>query len=458
MLHALRVKRIDAKTDFVTSAAGGAGCRMRCGSMVRRGKKGAWCGAARLMVADVASLLEGAVEEGPDGLVDLAGNADVDLDPVHAEVVHGFRAHAAGEHHINIVVGHQLGQHAGGVTGVLDLLPCDDPAVFHVEEHESLALSEMRRDHIPFPCYSNFHCAITLYEFLISICEGSHKTMERGRAAPALFPNAPPHHGNGMQPFLWSTADHSSMHIEIAPVEGLPLIREGDDLPALICDRVAFDDGDILCVASSVFSKAKGYTRALASIDPGERAARIGAMCGEDPRFIQAVLDESEDILLEAPFVLSTLACGHVGVRAGVDQSNVEDGLLILLPPDPMAAAQEIRERIFGITGADVRVILTDTCGRSFRRGQTGTAIGWSGTPAIRDYRGDTDLFGHVLKITEEAVVDEIAGFANFVMGESNRGVPAVVFRNCPAWTGHDELYFTADEDITRAALKKGIQ
>ncbi|MDG6256071.1 MAG: coenzyme F420-0:L-glutamate ligase [Methanomicrobiaceae archaeon] len=248
------------------------------------------------------------------------------------------------------------------------------------------------------------------------------------------------------------------MHIEIAPVEGLPLIREGDDLPALICDRVAFGDGDILCVASSVLSKAKGYTRTLASIEPGERAERIGAMCGEDPRFIQAVLDESEDILLEAPFVLSALACGHVGVRAGVDQSNVEDGVLILLPSDPMAAAQEIREGIFGITGADVRVILTDTCGRSFRRGQTGTAIGWSGTPAIRDYRGDTDLFGHVLRITEEAVVDEIAGFANFVMGESSRGVPAVVFRNCPAWTGHDELYFTADEDITRAALKKRIQ
>jgi coenzyme F420-0:L-glutamate ligase/coenzyme F420-1:gamma-L-glutamate ligase len=248
------------------------------------------------------------------------------------------------------------------------------------------------------------------------------------------------------------------MHIEIAPVEGLPLIQAGDDLPALICDLVSLEDNDILCVASSVFSKAKGYTRTLASITPGERAERIGTLCGEDPRFIQAVLDESMDILLEAPFVLSALACGHVGVRAGVDQSNVEDGLLILLPPDPMAAAHEIRERVAAITGKDVRVVLTDTCGRSFRRGQTGNAIGWSGMPAIRDYRGDTDLFGHVLQITEEAVVDEIAGFANFVMGESNRGVPAVVFRNCPRWTGHDTLYFTADEDITRAALKKMIQ
>jgi coenzyme F420-0:L-glutamate ligase/coenzyme F420-1:gamma-L-glutamate ligase len=75
--------------------------------------------------------------------------------------------------------------------------------------------------------------------------------------------------------------------------------------------------------------------------------------------------------------------------------------------------------------------------------------------PAIQDYRGDHDLFGHVLQITEEAVVDEIAGFANFIMGESNRGVPAVVFRNCPFWKGHDNLYFGQDEDITQNALKK---
>ncbi|HQN91426.1 MAG TPA: coenzyme F420-0:L-glutamate ligase, partial [Methanoculleus sp.] len=103
----------------------------------------------------------------------------------------------------------------------------------------------------------------------------------------------------------------------------------------------------------------------------------------------------------------------------------------------------------------DVRVIITDTCGRAFRRGQTGIAIGWAGMTAIDDYRGDTDLFGHVLTITEEAVVDEIAAFANFVMGESHQGVPAVVFRNCRTWKGHDAVYFTPEEDIIRAALLK---
>ncbi len=244
------------------------------------------------------------------------------------------------------------------------------------------------------------------------------------------------------------------MHIQVEGIEGLPLIHKGDDLPALICELIPFNDGDILSIASSVYSKAKGYTKRLADITPTDRAIRIAERTREDPRFIQAVLDASTDILLEYPFVLSEVSTGHIGVRAGVDQSNIEDEMVIFLPPDPMAAADEVREDIHLITGKSIGVIITDTCGRSFRRGQTGHAVGWSGMTAIRDFRGDTDLFGHVLKITEEAVVDEIAGFANFVMGESNNGVPAVVFRNCGTWQGHDNLYFRKEEDILRKLLK----
>ena len=242
--------------------------------------------------------------------------------------------------------------------------------------------------------------------------------------------------------------------IQVMGVRGLPLIREGDDLCALISERVHLKDGDIICIASSVYSKAKGYTRSLGAIIPGEQACRIAGKTREDPRFIQAVIDASDEVLLEYPFVLSALPCGHVGVRAGVDQSNIENEKIILLPPDPMGAADDLRAAFFATAGVETGVIVTDTCGRSFRRGQTGHAIGWSGMTAIRDFRGDIDLFGHVLKITEEAVVDEIAGFANFVMGESNNAVPAVVFRNCPPWKGHDNLYFSPDEDIIRKLLK----
>ena len=248
------------------------------------------------------------------------------------------------------------------------------------------------------------------------------------------------------------------MKLTILPVENLPLIHAGDDLPALIAERVTLEDGDIVSVASSVYSKAKGHTRKLADITPTPRAQRISKMTGEDPRFLQSILDVSEDVLIEFPFILSEVAGGHIGVRAGVDQSNIEDEMVILLPPDPMMAANEVRSSLKKIAGKDIGVIITDTCGRAFRRGQTGNAIGWSGMPAIRDFRGDKDLFGHVLKITEEAVVDELAGIANFVMGESNNGVPAVVIKGCECWTGHDDLYFTKKEDFIRRALSVRVK
>ena len=245
------------------------------------------------------------------------------------------------------------------------------------------------------------------------------------------------------------------MSIEVLPVEGLPVFHPGDDLAAGICSKIDLVKGDILCIASSVYSKSKGHIRILDDIVPTEKAKEIARRCGEDERFIQVVLDETGEVILEYPFVLSRMSFGHTGVRAGVDNSNVERGTVIVLPPDPMAAAEEIRERLREITGTDIRVIITDTCGRSFRRGQTGVAIGWAGMDAINDFRGDHDLFGRVLEITEEAVVDEIAAFSNFIMGESDRGIPAVVFRNCPEWNGHNELYFEPECDITMKAYKK---
>ncbi|MDO9538950.1 MAG: coenzyme F420-0:L-glutamate ligase [Methanocalculus sp.] len=245
------------------------------------------------------------------------------------------------------------------------------------------------------------------------------------------------------------------MSIEVIGVKGLPIIQPGDDLARLISERISIQSGDILCIASSVYSKSVGNIRQLSSINPTPEAVRIASLTHEDPSFVQAVLDSSSEIIMDCPFILSQVPSGHIGVRAGVDHSNVEDGLIILLPQDPMGAAASVRAAILKISGVDIRVILTDTCGRAFRRGQTGHAIGWSGMTGLRDFRGDHDLFGHELLITEEAVVDEIAGFANFVMGESNNGVPAVIFRNMEVWKGHDMMYFSEKEDLIREALKE---
>jgi len=243
------------------------------------------------------------------------------------------------------------------------------------------------------------------------------------------------------------------MSVQVIGIEGIPLIQKGDNIAKILCEKTAFADGDIVCIASTIVAKAFGYTRALADIEPSERAIRISKLTGENPRFLQGILDSSKDVIIEYPFILSELPFGHVGVRAGVDNSNIEGENIILLPKDPMKDAKRIRDEIASICSKKVGVIITDTCGRAFRRGQCGTAIGWAGMTAIKDFRGDHDLFGLELEITEEAVVDEIAAFSNFIMGESNNGIPAVKFSGCGTWKGHDSLYFTKEEDFIRKAI-----
>ena len=140
---------------------------------------------------------------------------------------------------------------------------------------------------------------------------------------------------------------------------------------------------------------------------------------------MQAVLDESVEVLLDQPFLLVATRFGHVGVNAGIDQSNVGDARILLLPENPSESAETIRSKL----RKDCAVIITDTCGRPFRSGVAGVAIGWAGIAALRDWRGERDMHGKALEITLEAIVDEIASAANLLMGEAGDGTPAVVFR-----------------------------
>ncbi|MFC7176241.1 coenzyme F420-0:L-glutamate ligase [Halosegnis marinus] len=245
--------------------------------------------------------------------------------------------------------------------------------------------------------------------------------------------------------------------MELFAVPDLPEIRAGDDLAALIDERVAFEDGDVLCVASTVVSKAEGRTFDLADFEAGERAERLAAhraeVTGEerDPRFAQAIIEESEELVLEAPFVLAVTKFGHITVNAGIDRSNVPGGDLLLLPEDPSASAARLSERL------GVPVVVTDTSGRPFRYGQRGVAVGWAGMPASRDWRGETDRDGRELGVTVQSVVDELAGAANLVAGEGDGGTPAVVVRG---WAfgdhgGSENLFRDEADDVVRAALRE---
>ena len=253
--------------------------------------------------------------------------------------------------------------------------------------------------------------------------------------------------------------------MEVFSVSGIPEIEPGDDIAELVAERVDLrgeetqDPPDVLVVASTIVSKAEGRLADLDEYPAGPRAREIATRLGEisgdekDPRFAQAVLEESTELVMEAPFLLTETKFGHVGVNAGIDRSNVPDHDLLLLPERPSESAARIRERL----PVDVPVVVTDTSGRPFRHGQSAVAIGWAGMFACRDWRDEPDRNGHELAVTVQCVVDELAAASNLVAGEGDGGTPVTVVRG---WEfgdldGHDKVFRSVDSDLVRQALRE---
>jgi coenzyme F420-0:L-glutamate ligase/coenzyme F420-1:gamma-L-glutamate ligase len=240
-------------------------------------------------------------------------------------------------------------------------------------------------------------------------------------------------------------------------VEGLPEIEPGDDLGTMIAERADLEAGDVVCVSHTVVSKAEGRTADLADFEAGAQARDIATRIGEladeekDPRFAQAVLEESERLLTDEPLMLAVTHFGHIAVNAGIDRSNVPDAELLLLPVDPTASAERLHEKL------GVPVVVTDTSGRPFRHGQRGVAIGWAGLPAARDWRGEHDRDGRELGVTVEAVVDELAAAANLLTGEGDDGLPVVVARGFDFGDhdGSDALFRDPSGDYVQDALQQ---
>jgi coenzyme F420-0:L-glutamate ligase/coenzyme F420-1:gamma-L-glutamate ligase len=246
------------------------------------------------------------------------------------------------------------------------------------------------------------------------------------------------------------------METRVRHVEDVPVLGEGDRLVPHLAESAG--DADVVAVASTAVSKVEGRVRPLDTYEPSDRARELAERLSDgdddkDPRFAQAVLEESMELLIEEPFMLAVTRFGHVAPNAGIDRSNVEgDDSVLLLPRAPTESAERLHEEL------ETPVVVTDTCGRAFRRGQTGVAVGWSGIDAVVDWRGEKGLHGHELEATEEAVVDEIAGYANLHMGEGGGGTPAVAFENVETLLSRadDDVVFRPEEDdIVRAALRE---
>lgn len=240
-------------------------------------------------------------------------------------------------------------------------------------------------------------------------------------------------------------------------LENIPFIKKGDDIALIAAQRTEFCDHDIFVVSSTVISKSQGRIISLNDIEPTEQAKTIAAINNNDPRFVQAVINESVEILLESPFLLVRAKNSSICVNAGIDHSNVDGSdNVLLLPEDPDLSALELKRSLFEYTGKNVSVIITDTNGRAFRTGQTGAAIGCAGIKPTRDWRGTKDLFGRILEVKNEGIVDEIAGFSNLLMGEGNGGIPIVIFRGLDLYVesnGIKEIFRPENEDVIYKAI-----
>jgi coenzyme F420-0:L-glutamate ligase/coenzyme F420-1:gamma-L-glutamate ligase len=239
----------------------------------------------------------------------------------------------------------------------------------------------------------------------------------------------------------------------VIPVRGLPEVREGDDLAALIAAAAKLADGDIVVVAHKVVSKAEGRVVRLAEVEASAQARDLAA--DEDPRRLEVILRESARVVrTRPPLVIAETRHGFVCASAGVDSSNApEAGTLVLLPVDPDASAARLRARLRELTGAEIAVIVSDSFGRAWRQGTTDVAIGCAGLEPLLDLQGERDATGYELHATVIAVADELAGAAELVRGKLNR-VPAAVVRGFgfePSGEGTArELVIPPDRDLFR--------
>lgn len=227
--------------------------------------------------------------------------------------------------------------------------------------------------------------------------------------------------------------------VSITALPGLPEIRAGQDLAGTIVDAAAMAEVrprafDVLVIAQKIVSKAEGRMVDLRSVEPSARALELAAKTGKDPRLVEVILSESQEILRAVPNVLIVRhRLGYVVANAGVDRSNVpsveQQENVLLLPTDPDASAARLRHELMRRWQTPLAVIISDSFGRAWRNGVVNIALGAAGLPAIVDRRGERDRDGRVLGVTEVALADAIAAGAALVMGEANEGTPVVIVR-----------------------------
>ena len=221
------------------------------------------------------------------------------------------------------------------------------------------------------------------------------------------------------------------------PIPGLPDFAPGDDLAAIIVSHVveaglALVRGDVVVIAQKIVSKCENAYADLARIEPGARALELAAATGKDARLIEVILaDTSEVLRVRDGLIVVANRAGHVMANAGVDASNVTGtGERVLrLPEDADRSAMQLKAAFARLTGIEVGVVINDSWGRAWRNGTVGHAVGVAGFAALWDRRGEPDMHGRPLRVTQIGLADEIAAAASLVMGAAAERQPVVIVR-----------------------------
>jgi len=234
------------------------------------------------------------------------------------------------------------------------------------------------------------------------------------------------------------------MTLSLTPLPDIPLIQPGDNLGDILFQAahradLTWQDGDILVVAQKIVSKAEGRLVNLENVTPSAQAMQLAEASHKDPRLAELILQESRAVLRTRPgTAIVEHRLGFICANAGIDHSNVRgeggqaEDWVLLLPCDPDASAVRLRSYLEANTGARLGVLIIDSHGRAWRLGTVGVSIGMSGLPGLVDLRGEPDLFGFHLQITQVGAADELAAAASLMMGQAAEGTPAVHVRGFP--------------------------
>jgi len=227
--------------------------------------------------------------------------------------------------------------------------------------------------------------------------------------------------------------------IELIALEDIPLINQGDNLVEIILkalkkNKVSLNDGDILVIAQKIISKSEGRYAFLNEISPSQEAKDLANKTDKDPRLVQLILNESKEVIrYRKGVIVVENNLGLIHANAGIDRSNLESDnenpRVLLLPVDPDKSATEIQMEVLKQTEIKIGVIINDSSGRAWRNGIVGIAIGSSGAEVLSDLRGESDLFGNTLEVTEVGIADEIASAASLLMGQGKEGLPVILVK-----------------------------